>query len=225
AAVRRVEGDARTIAEQRAPGSPRAGIDRQDGNGAILGPPGRQQGGQQRRLARARRPGHPDHVPVGLAAERGRGDLAEQPRGLLTVLGGGALQQVERGRRGAEVALAQACAEGGSVGAHAEPLAEEPSPLRPALTSSTMSRMMRVMSKSLGVYTAATPACSSKATSCSGMIPPTTTGAVTPSFRSASITAGISSRCEPDRIDRPITCTPSCRAEEAICVGVMRIPS
>ena len=39
-----------------------------------------------------------------------------------------------------------------------------------------MSRMMRVMSKSFGVYTAATPACFSGATSCSGMIPPTTTG-------------------------------------------------
>ena len=37
--------------------------------------------------------------------------------------------------------------------------------------------MMRVMSKSFGVYTAATPASRSAATSCSGMIPPTTTGA------------------------------------------------
>ena len=85
--------------------------------------------------------------------------------------------------------------------------------------------MMRVMSKSFGVYTAATPARWSSATSCSGMMPPTTTGAVTPSLRSASMTAGISSRWEPDRIDRPITCTPSCSAEAAIWAGVMRIPS
>ena len=88
-----------------------------------------------------------------------------------------------------------------------------------------MSRMMRVMSKSFGVYTAATPASRSAATSCSGMIPPTTTGASTPASRSASITAGISSRCEPERIDRPITWTPSCSAEAAICAGVRRMPS
>ena len=65
----------------------------------------------------------------------------------------------------------------------------------------------------------------SSATSCSGMIPPTTTGALTPASCSASITAGISSRCEPDRIDRPITCTPSCSAEAAIWAGVRRMPS
>jgi len=98
-------------------------------------------------------------------------------------------------------------------------------PFAPASTSATMSRMMRVMSKSLGVYTAATPAWRSGATSCSGMIPPTTTGAVTPASRRASSTAGMSSRCEPDRIDRPITCTPSCRAEAAIWAGVRRMPS
>ena len=51
------------------------------------------------------------------------------------------------------------------------------------------------------------------------MIPPTTTGASTPRSRSASMTLGISSRCEPDRIERPTTWTPSCSALAAICDG------
>ena len=50
------------------------------------------------------------------------------------------------------------------------------------------------------------------------MIPPTTTGASTPivaQLRRA--TSGTSSRCEPDRIDRPITSGSSSRADAAIC--------
>ena len=43
--------------------------------------------------------------------------------------------------------------------------------------------------------------------------------------RSACITEGISSRCDPDRIERPTTCTPSSNADLAICDGVRRIPS
>ena len=89
-----------------------------------------------------------------------------------------------------------------------------------------MSRIIPFRFQSLGVYTAAMPASRSASASASGMIPPTTTGtSSTPASRSASMTAGISSRCEPDRIDRPITWTPSWAAELAIWVGVRRIPS
>ena len=45
-------------------------------------------------------------------------------------------------------------------------------------TMRTMSAMMRLSSKSLGVYTAATPACCSICASSGGMMPPTTTGDV-----------------------------------------------
>ena len=63
----------------------------------------------------------------------------------------------------------------------------------------------------------------SPATSASGMMPPTTTGmSASPS---AAITSGISSRCEPLRIERPITWTPSSTAERAIWAGVRRMPS
>ena len=52
------------------------------------------------------------------------------------------------------------------------------------------------------------------------MIPPTTTGISSPpASRSASITSGISERCEPERIESPITCTPSSTALRAICAG------
>ena len=47
------------------------------------------------------------------------------------------------------------------------------------------------------------------ATSASGMIPPTTTGTSTPRVAQRVDDAGISSRCEPERIDRPTTWTPS----------------
>ena len=89
-----------------------------------------------------------------------------------------------------------------------------------------MSRIILFRSQSLGVYTAATPASRSSSASASGMIPPSTTGmSPAPAARIASSTAGTSSRCEPDRIDRPTTCTPSWAAEVAICDGDSRIPS
>ncbi len=106
----------------------------------------------------------------GLAAEGGGGDLREQRRRLLAVGGGGALEQVQRGGRGASVSLAQPSSERRAVLAHAaatelsgasEPsagaLAPEPLPAPlgwgPAAlpTSATISRMMREMSKSFGV--------------------------------------------------------------------------
>ena len=42
------------------------------------------------------------------------------------------------------------------------------------------------------------------------MIPPTTTGTSTPSSAAAATTSGTSSRCEPERIERPTTSTSSC---------------
>ena len=62
------------------------------------------------------------------------------------------------------------------------------------------------------------------AASAGGMIPPTITGASTPGSRSSSTDAGTSSRCEPERIERPITSTSSWTAEAAICSGVRRMP-
>ncbi len=51
------------------------------------------------------------------------------------------------------------------------------------------------------------------------MIPPTTTGTSTPSSRSWRITSGTSSRCDPERIDRPTTSTSSSLAAAAIWAG------
>ena len=84
------------------------------------------------------------------------GELREQRRRLLAVARRCALEQVQRGGRRGEVPLAQARAEGRAVGAHAELFAPEPvaarlEPSAPAPTSARISRMMRVMSKSLGV--------------------------------------------------------------------------
>ena len=56
------------------------------------------------------------------------------------------------------------------------------------------------------------------------MIPPTTTGASTASAWRARMTSGTSSRCEPERIERPTTSTSSSRAATAIWVGVSRMP-
>ena len=112
----------------------------------------------------------PGASPPSAAGETSRSSAAACSRSA----GGGALQQVQRRGRGAQVALAQARAERRSVVAHAtwaelpEPLpleaaassAAEPLPLGMAAplpdgaaapTSSTMSRMMRVRSKSFGV--------------------------------------------------------------------------
>ena len=84
--------------------------------------------------------------------------------------------------------------------------------------------MMRAIRKSFGVYTALTPASVSRWRSSSGMMPPTMTGASTPSARSMSTIEGTSERCEPLRIDRPITSGSSSRAEATICSGVRRMP-
>src|SRR6185437_3927231 len=243
--VGRVELDAGAVAEPRATGALGTGVHGEHRHRLLLLAPCVKQRREQRRLARAGRSRHADDVPLCLAAERGGGELGQQCFGLLAVGPGGALEQVQRRRGRAQVAFAQALAQFGArvvftrrglvraqrwrgraiarcgcAGAHAG----VGTPLR-SPTISTMSCTMRVMSKSFGVYTAATPARFSGITSCSGMIPPTTTGTLTPASRRASITAGISSRCEPERIDRPITCTPSCSAEAAIWAGVKRIPS
>ena len=72
-----------------------------------------------------------------------------QQRGHVLAPGGRApLDQVEDGGRGADVALAQAAAELRGRGRHYADAAA--TPLRSA-TSSTMSRMMRLRSKSFGV--------------------------------------------------------------------------
>ena len=60
--------------------------------------------------------------------------------------------------------------------------------------------------------------------SASGMMPPTITGASTPSARSCCTSSGTRSRCEPDRIDSPITSGSSSRADATICSIVSRMP-
>ena len=98
----------------------------------------------------------------------------DESRCLLAIGWCAALQQIQRGRRRAQIAFAQALAErspyrvfalsifvlggGGALArssgcavAHAEPLAEGPCPLHSAPTIPTMSCTMREMSKSFGV--------------------------------------------------------------------------
>jgi hypothetical protein len=118
-AVGRVELDPRAIAQERAAGAARARIDSQHRDRQALAPPGVQQSREQRRLARARGPGDPNHVSRRLAPERLGRDLAQQRRGLLAVGGRGALQQVQRRRRRAQVPLAQSRAEHRPVVVHA----------------------------------------------------------------------------------------------------------
>ena len=117
------------------------------------------------------------------------------------------LDQVQRGGRGRAVALAQPAAELGPVRqlsrgrGHAVALrhqlhdvAHDPADLE-VLRRVDARRRRRS---------------SSAASSAAGMIPPTTTGTSTPASRSSSHHAPGSARaCEPDRIDRPTTCTPS----------------
>src|SRR5262249_16599035 len=55
-------------------------------------------------------------------------------------------------------------------------------------------------------------------------MPPTTTGASTARSRRSRTVSGTSSRCEPERIDRPTTSTSSSPAAAAICSGVSRMP-
>ena len=85
--------------------------------------------------------------------------------------------------------------------------------------------MISVRPKSLGVNTAATPIALSRTASADGTIPPTTTGTSSmPCSRMPSRTAGTSSMCDPDRIERPTQCTSSATAAATICSGVSRMP-
>jgi hypothetical protein len=102
---------------------------------------------QQRRLARAGRPGHPDQMPGRLGAEHGGGDLAQQRRDVVGL--GARLDEVQHGGRRAQVTLAQAPPEVGARARHGQALAAATPPRSP--TSATMSRMIFVRSKSLGV--------------------------------------------------------------------------
>ena len=83
AAVGRVEGDPRAVAEQRAARAPRRRVDGEHRDAAPAGPPRAHELAQQRRLARAGRPGDADDVRARLAAQRGGGDLAQQRGDLL----------------------------------------------------------------------------------------------------------------------------------------------
>ena len=155
ALVGRVELDARAVAEQRAARAARARVDREHRHRLALRAPCVQQRGEQRRLARAGRSSHADDVPRRLAAERGGGDLAQQRRRLLAVgrrwcSPAGSARPARRSSRVRAGALPRRPRRSA---AHAEPLAEAPSlPFGArAPTISTMSRMMRVMSKSFGV--------------------------------------------------------------------------
>src|SRR6185312_1525875 len=226
-AVAWVDVDPRPVAEQTPAGPARAGVDSEHGNRASAVSPLRDQTAEQRGLAHAGGSGHPDDVPRGVVPEGRRGDLGEQLLRLRLGVRGAALDQVEGRGRGAQVALAKSCPEVAAAcpGALGQAPTAVLMPCRSA-TSSMMSRIIPFRFQSLGVYTAAIPASRRASASASGMIPPTTTGtSSTPASCSASITDGISSRWEPERIDRPITCAPSWAAELAIWVGVRRMPS
>ena len=157
ATVARVDHDPRAVTEQRAARALGGGIDGEDGHGALVRPPRTHELGEQRGLARSGRAGDADDVRGRLAAEGGGGDRLQQRLDVLALSERAALDEVQDRRRRAEVALAQALAEvvagrghaaDASTGAQAS--AAAPTPLRSA-TSATMSRMMRVRSKSLGV--------------------------------------------------------------------------
>jgi hypothetical protein len=76
--VARIRLDADAIAQQRASGPPRTRIDGEHGDRPASAAPFGDQAAQQRGLADAGRPGHPDHVSGRLGAEGGRGDLGQQ---------------------------------------------------------------------------------------------------------------------------------------------------
>ncbi len=99
---------------------------------------------QQRRLARARRPGHPDHVRGRLTAQRLRRHRRQQRRDLRPRGRRAVLDEIQRRRRRREVPLAQPRAEVGP--AHAAVAM----PFRSA-TNPTTSRRIRLSSKSFGV--------------------------------------------------------------------------
>ena len=144
AAVGRVGVDPRAVAEQRAARALRRRIDGEHADRPAALAPDAHERAQQRRLARAGRAGDADDVRGRLAAEPPRADLGEQRGDLVALRGGPVLEQVERGRRGAQVALAQPRADLGPTHAAAA------IPLRSA-TMPTTSVRMRVSSKSFGV--------------------------------------------------------------------------
>ena len=117
-----VEGDPRPVAEQRAARALGGRVDGEDGDAAPARAPRAHELGQQRRLARAGRSGHADHMRTRLAAERAGGDLAQQPGDLLARGRRAALDQVEHRRRRAQVAVAQAGAELRAVAHRENPL-------------------------------------------------------------------------------------------------------
>ena len=75
-----------------------------------------------------------------------------------------------------------------------------------------------------GVSTAATPWATSFGVSCSGMMPPTTTGMSMPRWRTCCTTLGASVMCAPDSIDSPMASTSSSTAAAATVSGVWNSP-
>src|SRR5581483_7649991 len=73
-------------------------------------------------------------------------------------------------------------------------------------------------------YTAAAPAASRRATSFSGIVPPTTRTASAPAARSASAVFLVSATWAPLRMLSPTTCTSSCTATAAIASGRCLMP-
>ena len=110
-AVARIGVDPRAVAEQRAARALRGRVDGEHGDAPPARPPGACQRAQQRGLPRARRAGDADDVPGRLAAQsRGR-DLGEERGDRLALSRRAVLEQVERGGRRRDVAVAQPRAE------------------------------------------------------------------------------------------------------------------
>ena len=217
ALVGRVEGDPRAVAQQRAARAPRRGVDREHRDAAPGGPPGAHELAQQRRLAGAGRAGDPDDVRARLAAQGGGGDLAQQRRHLLVGVAG--LDEVEHRGRRRQVAVAQPHAELGAR--HADEAAavalrhqghDVAHDLRQVEVLGRVDRRDAGRAQRLDVGLGDDPA------DHDGRVD----AAVAQRLHAPR---GSSSRCEPERIDRPTTCTPSCSALAAICVGVRRMPS
>src|SRR5205823_11195222 len=174
--------------------APRGGIDGQHRDRAPELAPAAHERGQERRLARAGRPCHAHEVGGRLGAEGGGCDLGQQLPRPLAAGPRAVLDEVQGRRRGASIPLAQPATQlrrfagGGSRRAQAAAAAEWCS-----ATRSTMSPMIRVISKSFGVYTRATPFFSNHSASAGGMIPPTITGTSAPASLSWRRTWGMSS--------------------------------
>ena len=113
------DGQPRAVAEQRSARAPRRRVDGEHGHAAPAGSPRAHELAEQRRLARAGRAGHADHVRGRLAAERGGGDGAQQRGDLLARGRRAALDEVEHLRRRRQIAVAQARAELASAPGHA----------------------------------------------------------------------------------------------------------